>query len=766
MNKEKIALNIIKYRWIIVILLPIIMVGIFALNIHKAGVETDWKIWFDEDSKVMKNFTHFKETFGSDDRIMIVLSDKENIFKKDILKNIKTITETLWQTKFIARVDSITNYQYSYVSKEDEDEIIVEDFINDIDSLSSKDLQYKKEIAIQDPQTKNLLISEDGKSAVIVARLVYSENLKPADYLTLYKESKELLDKNKIQGVEYHIVGIPAFTDAFIDAIKSNFVIFMPLLFICVIVLLALIFRNIWAVVLPLSIVIFTILFIAGLSFGLGYKLNTLTSMFPIFIIAIGIADSIHIFWTWIHKRRKGWSNKESIIFSIKTNFRPALITSLTTFVGFLSLGVSTLVPLQSFGIVISSGAVIAFALSILFLPAMLSILNPKIKEQKQDVEKKYAQIKSYTNFIIKNDKAIIISCLIVIGICLVGLKDTTVDTDFLKQFSKNTDIRKSTDFVEKNIGGTISMEIIVDSKEDSGINKPNFMKDVERFKFEFKNKFEKVRHINSITDVVKKYHQLMNGDKKEFYKIPESKELISQYLLLYSLSLPQGMGINDMMDIKNRYLRLTSMNNLASEQEKLKMYRWTKNWWEENSKYSATLEGLTLVTAHMRIELTNTMIQSVLLALLFVTFIFWFTFKSKFYMLISAIPNIAPLLIAMGITGWLGINMDLGMAIVFVIIIGVAIDDTVHFLSKYKVAISKEGYTIQEAIEEALLLSGNAIVITTVILVVSLGVFLLSDFAIYSNFGFVSSIALFCAMVLDLLLLPATLSYMDKRKR
>ncbi|ADG93872.1 RND efflux transporter [Arcobacter nitrofigilis DSM 7299] len=763
-KKEKLAHNIIKYRWSIAILIPILIIIIFALNIHKAGVETDWKIWFDKDSKVMKNFTHFKETFGSDDRIMIVLSDKNSIFKKDILKNIKTITESLWQTKLIARVDSITNYQYSHVSKEDEDEIIVEDFIDNIDSLTKKDLEEKKEIAISDPQTKNLLISADGKSAIIIARIVYKENIKANDYITLYNASKKLIEENKIKGVEYHIVGVPAFTDAFINAIKSNFIMFMPLLFICIVVLLALIFRNIWAVVLPLTIVILTILFIAGFSFGLGYKLNTLTSMFPIFVIAIGIADSIHIFWVWIHKRKEGLNNEESIVFSINKNFTPALITSLTTFVGFLSLGVSKIIPLQAFGIVVASGAIIAFILSILFLPAMLSILNPKIKEQKQKVYKTHERIKSYTNFVVKNDKAIIISCLIVISICFIGLKDTTIDTDFLKQFSKTTDIRKSTDFVEKNIGGTISMEIIIDSKKASGINKPDFMKDVEKFKIEFKNHFSKVRHINSITDVVKKYNQLMNGNKKEFYKIPDSKELISQYLLLYSLSLPQGMGINDMMDTKNRYLRLTSMNNLASEQEKLKMYRWTEDWWKQNSKYSATLEGLTLVTAHMKIELTNTMIKSVLLALLFVTLIFWFTFKSKFYMLISAVPNIAPLLIAMGITGWIGINMDLGMAIVFVIIIGIAIDDTVHFLSKYKDAISK-GYTTRDAIEKALLLSGSAIVITTVILVTALGIFLLSDFTIYSNFGFVSSIALFCAMILDLLLLPASLSYMSKIK-
>ncbi len=765
MKKENFALAVIKYRWMIVILIPLLIGIIFILNIYKAGVETDWKIWFDKNSKVMKNFTHFKKTFGSDDRIMIILSHNDTIFKKDVLKNIKNITEALWQTKLIARVDSITNYQYSYVSSKDEDEIIVEDFIKNIVSLSQKDLEEKREIAINDPQTKNLLISDDAKHAIIVARIVYSKNLKPEDYISLHNATKQLLEKNRLEELKYNIIGVPVFTSAFIEAIKANFVKFMPLLLICVIILFALIFRNIWAVILPFCIIILTILFIAGLSFGLGYKLNTLTSMFPIFVIAIAVADSIHILWVWQYKRKEGLDNNKSIIFSIEKNFKPALITSLTTFVGFLSLGVSALIPLQAFGIVVATGSIVAFILSILFLPAMLSIINPKVKIPKKESFQIIKYIKNYTNFVIKYDKAIIGIALIIVIACFVGLKDVSVDTEFLKQFSKDTEIRKTVEFVEKNIGGTISMEIVVDSKENSGLSKPDFMKDIETFKYDFQKQFTKVRHINSITDVVKRYNQLMNGNKKEFYNIPDSKELISQYLLLYSLSLPRGMGINDMMDTSNRYLKLTSMNNLASEQEKLQMYRWVENWWKNNSKYSATLEGLTLITAHMRIELTNTMIKSVFLALLLVTIIFWFSFKSKFYMAVSTIPNVAPILISAGITGWLGIHMDLGMAIVFVIIIGISIDDTVHFISKYKEAIYK-GYNVKEAIEETLLLSGNAIVITTIILVMSLGIFLLSDFTIYSNFGFISSIALFSAMILDLLLLPAILSYIDKNKK
>ncbi len=765
MSKERFSLGIIKYRWLIVLLTPLLIILLFTANLKKAGFETDWKIWFDKDSKVMQNFEHFKKTFGSDDRLMITLYSEDGIFQKEILKSIQAMTEELWQTKSIARVDSITNYQYAHVSSEDPDEIIVEDFLEDIDSLSTEELQRKKEISTTDVQTKNLLISQDGKAAVIVARMVYSETIQQQDYIDLYNDSNAIIEKYKLEGVEYHSVGVPAFTNAFMNAIKGNISTFLPALLLVVIVLLLLIFRNIWGLILPMSVVFLTILCVAGFSFGLGYKLNTITSMFPIFIIAVGIADSIHIFWVWLHKRQEGFSNVDSIVYSMDKNLVPAFITSLTTFVGFLSLGISKIIPLQAFGIVVAGGAVVAFLLSVVFLPALLSVINPKIKEQKHKSDKAKAWTKKYTNFVVRYDKQIIILMLLFIVISVIGFKDASVDTDFMKQFSQKTEIRKSAEFVQDHIGGTVSIEIIVDSKEKTGINKPDFMKSADLFKKEFNEHFEQVRHVNSITDIVKKYHKLMHGDKEEFYKIPDSKELISQYMLLYSLSLPRGMGINDMMDVDSRYLRLTAMINVTSELKKLEMYNWTKKWWKDHGSYSATVEGLTMISGHMRTELTNTMIKSISLALVFVTLIFWFAFKSKFYMAVSTLPNIAPLLITIGITGWLGINVDLGMAIVFVVIIGVAIDDTVHFISKYKTAL-ENGKNVKEAIEESLLISGNAIVTTTIILVFGFGTFLFSDFALYFNFGLMSALALFLAMVLDLLLLPAILSFLDKREK
>jgi len=765
MTKRKFAFNIIRYRWYILTVLPLFIVVLFAINIKNAGIETNWRIWFDEKSQIMKNFDKFRNTFGSDDRILVALRSENGIFHKEVLINIQNLTNEFWNMKNIARVDSLSNFQYSYVNKNDEDVIIVEDFLKDIQVLSKTELLQKEKIALSDNQIKNLFISRDGKSAMIIIRMIYSEKLKPQDYINLYHDVNTIIDKHRLKSVVYHNVGMPAFSTAFAKAIQSNFSIFIPLLLGSIALLFILIFRNLNSLLLTLTIVVLATLFIAGFTFALGYKLNTLTSMFPIFVIAIGIADSIHIYWTWLYKRKQGISNTKSVVFAIEKNVFPAFITSITTFVGFLSLAISKIVTLQAFGILVATGAVIAFILSITFLPAFLSVLDLSVKTKISENKKKKEFINSYVNFLISHHKKVIVFCFIFIALSFIGLKNVSVDTQFLKQFSEDSEIRKSASFVEKYIGGTIPIEIIVDSKKDFNVNNPKFLQDVENFSISFQKEFAQVRHITSLIDVVKKYNKLMQGDKEEFYEIPKSKELISQYLLLYSLSLPQGMGINDLMDVNKRYLRVTAMINLSSEEEKLKMYRFSKNWWEKNSEFSASIEGMALITAHMRTELTKTMIKSISVALILVTIIFYFTFKSRFFMAISAIPNIAPLLVTIGLIGWFGLNVDLSMAIVFIIIIGVAIDDTVHFLSKYQVAFQRTKNTI-EAIQESLLFSGSAIIITTLVLVLGFGIFLFSNFALYSNFGLMSGLSLFLAMVFDLLLLPAILIYFNMKKR
>lgn len=760
--KKKMIDFIIKYRWAIVILLPLVCIGIFALNVHKAEFETDWKMWFDEDSHIVKNYDHFKDSFGTDDMAIIVIHNEKGVFNRAQIKNIEKLTNLLWQTKSISRVDSLTNFQHVRVSEKDEDEIIVEDLFKKGEELTPQSLQIKKNIALSEPDLVDRIVSKDGKTTFIIGRMVYSKKMEVNKYLALHETLEDMVKNNALENSTYILAGIPTYTNAFSSTIKDNMSFFSPLLFISVLILLAIIFRNIWGVLLPLFVIILTILSTLGISFMLGYQLNTMTSMLPIFIIAIGIADSVHFIWLWIHQRREGKENEEAVLYALEKNMLPAFLTSITTFFGFISLAISKIIPLQAFGISTALGVVIAFLISVSFVPAFLYIIKPRIKLKKIENEKVAKLIQNYTNFIINHDKIIVFASVFVILICTVGVIHVSVNTDFLEQFDKQSQIRKDVEFIEKKLGGTIGLETIIDSKKKNGINEPKFLALVEKFANEFKDKFEPVTNNHSVINVVKKYEQLMHGGKEEFYKIPNSKDLVSQYLLLYSLSLPQGMGVNDMFDISKRYLRLTNMMKATNELQKMQMYDWTTKWWDK-TEYSATLEGSTIISSYIRIELTYTLIKSILLALFLVTVILFVSFRKKLYIIASMIPNLLPLLLTFGLAGWLAINIDLGIAIVAVMIIGIAVDDTIHFLAKYQNA-RKMGKSVKESIEFSLLLGGSAIVFTTIILVVGFGLFILSDFAVYKNFGFLSSVALLSAMVLDLFFLPALLNILEKK--
>lgn len=761
--KEKIINFIVKFRWAIVILVPILSVLTFMSSMHKAGFETDWKIWFDEDSEIIKNYDHFKDSFGNDDMALVVIRNKKGIFNPAQIKNIQKITNLLWKTKKIARVDSITNFQHVYVNEEDKDEIIVQDLIPSDEKLSSEILKEKEKIALNEPDLVGRLISKDGKTTMIMARMVYSKQMDTKLIVKTNQDIEKIITDNSLDGVTYIQAGMPRYAKDFMDVIKSNMQIFVPLLLLCILVILALVFRNIWCVLLPILVIIFSLLITLGITFGIGYKLNTMSSMFPVFLIAIGIADSVHFMWLWIHSRQSGFDNKKAVLFSLNKNLLPAFLTSITTFFGFSTLGLSKIIPLQAFGAVTAIGVVIAFVISASFIPAFLLMLNPKVKAKKQKNENKIKFIENYTNFIIKHDKSIIAATTILIVFFVSGIKFASIDTDFLEQFSKESKMRQDVEFMEKNIGGTIPLEVIIDSKKEGGINEPEFLRKVEKFANEFKAKFQKISSNNSVINVLKRYEQLMHEGKASSYKIPDSKDLVSQYLLLYSLSLPQGMSMNTMFDVQKRYLRLTNMLDATSELEKIRMYKWTQHWWER-AGYSATLEGATIISGFLRIELTNTMIKSILLAIAIVTFILFLTFRKRLYILASLAPNLLPLVMTIGLGGWLGINIDLGIAIVAVMIIGIAVDDTVHFLAKYQSA-RQNGEDVTQSLQTALLLSGNAIVITTLILVVGFGLFTLSDFAMYYNLGFVSSVALTSAMILDLAFLPALLHFLEKRK-
>jgi hydrophobe/amphiphile efflux-3 (HAE3) family protein len=762
---EKYISFIQKFRWAIAIIIPLFVL-LLASNLKNLSFEGSYRIWFGEDSKILNNYDDFRNIFGNDDGIVITFKDESGIFHEKALSSIQRLTDKLWETKYVTRVDSITSYQHVHADIEYPDEIIVEDFIQNIDSESQEYFDDRKNIALKDPQIVNSLISKDGTTTMIVARLIAKAGENEDISFELMGYINDIIkDEVEKTGYKYWVSGGAAITTSFVTIAQDDGGFFTPLAIVSVMVLLFLLFRRVGGMLIPMAVVVFTMLIVLSIQVILGYKLNNFTANIPVFIIAIGIADAVHVYIIWFAYRKEGMENKLAVQRTLEKNFLPIFLTSLTTSVGFASLTISEIVPVATLGIATASGAILAFFLSVVLMPALLLLLNKDIqKSDKKEFDKKTTdeRYQNYARFLVQNDKKILFFTTLLFGFFALGLFHVKVDSNTIRYFDKEVEIRKATEFISDNLTGSMSYEIVVDSKAKDGIKDPEFLRYVDRFYSEFYEKYPDVRHIISLLDTVKQFHKVMNADEQKFYTVPDSKELVAQYLLLYSLSLPQGMEINDKMDIEERLLRVSAKINLVDTSKDLEMIEWVEKWWEP-TPYSAKVNGQTAMFAYMQSDVTDTLIYSISIAMTLVSVMMLIIFKNIRMLFTFILPNILPIILVVGVMGWLGITIDMGVAVSGAIVLGVAVDDSIHFFVKYFDA-RKKGFSLEESFAYVFKYAGTAILFTTIILSLSFLLFMGSEFAPNYNFGIVTASALVIAFIADLLLLPALLSVMEKR--
>jgi predicted RND superfamily exporter protein len=748
-----------KFRWAIVFMVPLIVI-MLASSLKHLEIDGSYRIWFEKDAKILKEYDAFRDEFSNDDGIVIVFQDKEGIFNKKALSSIQRLTEALWEMPHIDRVDSITNYQHVHSEAERPDDVLVDDFImEDLSEATPAYLQNRKEVATHDSIITDSFISKDGTTTMIFARLEPNANehgdisAEMMGYLTPLIETE-----SNNTGYKYWLNGGPPMTQAFVDIAGSDAMIFTPLVFLSSMILLFLLFRRVSGALIPLAVVLFTFLSVLAVQTLLGYKLNNFTANIPVFIVAIGIADAVHIYSVWLMGKKEGKENIEAVYSSLQKNFLPILLTSLTTTVGFSTLAISKVVPVATLGIATASGAVLAFVISVVWMPAVLLLLKKPIKSG--DLEKSQIKSYGYGNFIVRNDKKIILIGTLITLIIGTGLAFVKVDSNTIRYFDKDVEIRKSAEFTMDNLTGSMSYILLVDSGQTDGIKEPEFLRTIEKFYTDYQKTFPKdVRDMISLMDTIKRYNEIMNHKNE----IPDDRNLVAQYLLLYSMGLPQGKEITDQMDFDQRKLRINVLTNIVDTSKDMKMINYAKEWWAK-TPYRLTLTGQTAMYAYMQKDITDTLIYSLSLTILIVSLMMLLIFKRLKILWILLLPNLLPVVLVIGMMGWLGLTIDMGVAIAGAIIIGVAVDDTIHFLVKYFDA-RKRGLGMAETFDEVLHYAGRAILFTTVVLSLSFSMFVFSTFTPNQNFGVVTATALAIALIIDLIYLPALLSVMDAKK-
>ncbi|MFB9887277.1 efflux RND transporter permease subunit [Balneatrix alpica] len=478
-------------------------------------------------------------------------------------------------------------------------------------------------------------------------------------------------------------------------------------------------------------------------------------------ILTLAVADCIHILATMFHEMRQGVEKRLAIIDSLKVNLQPIFLTSATTAVGFLSMNFSDSPPFRDLGNMVAIGVMLAFVFSVTVFPALLAVMPIKVRQ----VEESNDLMHKLANFVVTQRRWLLpASSAVIIGLVLF-LPKNVLNDDFVKYFDERVAFRQATDYMQDNLSGMTTMEISIDSGESSGINSPAYLATVEEFSQWLRAQPE-TDHVTTLTDIIKRLNRNMHGDDDSYYRLPDSQELAAQYLLLYEMSLPYGLDLNNQLNVDKSSTRVVvTFRNLTSN-EQLDLEQRIYGWFTEHpTSYQVQVASPSLMFAHIGQRNIDSMLTGTALALVLISALLGIALRSVKFGLISLLPNLAPA--AMGFGLWYFIDGQVGLALSVVagMTLGIVVDDTVHFLSKYLHARRDKGKTTEQAVRYAFASVGRALWITTLVLVAGFMVLAQSSFKVNADMGLLTAVTILIALAVDFLFLPPLLMLLDKHK-
>jgi len=430
-------------------------------------------------------------------------------------------------------------------------------------------------------------------------------------------------------------------------------------------------------------------------------------------------------------------------------------LTSITTAIGFLSLNFSDVPPFRDLGNITAMGVMFAFVLSIFFLPALVAILPVKVKP---GVDKKTRLMQNIAEFVISNRKALLWGMGLVIVTFIAIIPRNEINDRFVEYFDESIEFRRHTDYVTEKISGLYTVQFSLEANESGGISEPTFLNKMDGFTEWLRNQSE-VMHVNTVSDTFKRLNKNMHGDDQSFYKLPDNRELAAQYLLLYELSLPYGLDLNDQINIDKSSTRLSATLHTLSTDQMLAFEQRSRDWINENaSDINMVASSPAVIFSHLAVRNIDSMIVGTLIALALISIILIFALRSLKLGVLSLVPNLTPVAVAFGIWAIFDSEIGLALSIVAGMTLGIVVDDTVHFMSKYLRAKREKNASAIGAVRYAFENVGSALLVTTIVLAAGFLVLSMSAFELNSAMGLLTAITIVIALIIDFLFLPPLL--------
>ncbi|EJC6842957.1 MMPL family transporter [Vibrio parahaemolyticus] len=759
---QGIGLGKIPTKYSLLVLLATIFLIIVATiggkNLYFRG---DYDIFFDGTNKQLLAFDEIQTTFAKTDNLAIVIVPEDgDIFTPQTLSLIQKITVDAWQVPYSSRVDSIANYQHTEAF---DDELLVEYLLYSEYELTPERISKVKSIALSEPVLKSALVSEKGDVTVVNITVQLPEMDKTAEVEEVVSSINAMIDRYQraYPDVTFHKAGIIAMNHAFMTAAQDDSSTLVPTMLVVILVFLTIMLRSILSVIATLIVIIGSVMATMGISGWAGMFLSTATVNVPTLIMTLAVADCVHVIATMRQSMKNGFTKVQSIERSIALNFVPILITSVTTAIGFLMMNMSDSPVLRDFGNLSALGVMVACFLSVTLLPALLKLLPIHVKmETSQDQKHVMDRL---GDFVVSQRRALLPLSVVVIVVCASLIPLNKVNDESVEYFGQRNEFRQAADFMEERISGMTNISIAIKTNESQGIAAPDFLNTIGEFSSWLRDQPE-TDHVATLADVYKRLNKNMHGDDEAYYSLPQERELAAQYLLLYEMSLPYGLDLNNQINVDKSSIKMVlTVANLGSV-ELVDLENRIYQWFTEHApQYQVVASSPSLMFAHIGETNMASMLSTLPITLVLISALLIFALRSVRLGLISLMPNIAPAVIGFGLWALISGEINLGLSVVVTLTLGIVVDDAVHFLSKYQRA-RREGQTAEQAVRYAFHTVGRALWITTVVLVAGFSVLAMSSFRLNADMGQLSAIVIFIALVVDFLFLPTLLMLFDKK--
>ena len=750
---------VIRYRWLIILasLLVVVLVGSGGKHL---AFTTNYRVFFSEDNPQLLAFDALENTYTKNDNVMFVITPRDGkVFTNQTLAVVEQLTEMAWQLPYSIRVDSISNFQHT---EAEEDDLIVRDLVEGAKGLTAFEIEKIKKVALNEPLLVQRLISPDGRVTAVNATIQLPGKNETKEVPQVVMSAREMAAEisKAYPAVEIRLTGMVMMNNAFSEASQGDMQTLVPISFALMFVMLVLLLRALSGAFATLLVILFSIIVAMGTGGYIGFPITPPSASAPTIILTVAIANSVHVLVTFLHEMRHGVEKRAAVIESLRVNLQPVFLASATTAIGFLSMNFSEVPPFQHLGNFVAIGVLASFVFSVTLLPALMTLLPLRIRHYEEGADTAMMKL---GNFVVDKRRPLFWGMGLVILVLIAFIPRNELNDIFVQYFDETVTFRQNADYVTENLTGLYIADYSLPAGESSGISNPEYLREVSEFAEWYRQQPETL-HVNVFTDIMRRLNKNMHADDESWYRLPDQKDLAAQYLLLYEMSLPYGLDLNNQINIDKSSTRMTVSLKTMSTNELLALEQRAKDWLVENTRVitSADASGPSMMFAHIGKRNIISMLGGTTLALIMISMLLMIALRSVKIGLVSMMPNLVPAAMGFGLWGMLVGEVGLALSVVTTMTLGIVVDDTVHFLSKYLRARRERGYNPPDAVRYAFNTVGRALLTTSIVLVAGFLVLSQSSFELNSGMGLLTSIVITLALVADFLLLPPLLMKLE----